>query len=146
MRKIKIIRILYLLFSFLFIFTLPFSIYNRFLIAIEINLSLINLLVLLFTIVEFLMYLISIILYFKKSDKTISIFNVAVFLTILYSFFIAASTYIPLISSSTSSDIFSQITGALLVFSLIIYFAYSVNKIGLKYTVNEIDKIGEKEI
>ena len=140
-------RITFFLFSFSFLLTLPFSIYNRtYLLKIE-KLSTLDTILLFFSISEFIFYLSAIILYFRKSDKALSLFNLGISLSIFYMIFdfILQILYSKILTSISFSSNFGYVIGFLFVIGFIIYLAIKINKNWMLGSTQEIDEIGQKE-
>ena len=146
MRRIWINRIFFILLSLLFVFSLPFGIYERYILLLAKKLSKIDTIIFIVSFIELSLYILGIILFLKKSKKTIPLFNLAISLTLL---FIIFDTIFKIINShffvgKNTAENVGRLLGFLTALGLPIYFIYLLNKFGLykKIEVEEIENLG----
>ena len=149
MKKTLLVKILFFVYTLSFVCNLPFSILEMYNLMKEGKLITIDIIVLVASIFEFTFYISSIILFLLKSDKTIFTFNLAISFTIIYMFLnlIIKIFYHDYFHDGNLFENIGKGIGFLIFVGIIVFIAYFINKFMFKKViVDEIDKIGERDI
>ena len=140
MKKTRIIRFLYFIITLFFLFTLLNNIVSKSFFLINYNNTIIDKIVLVECIIEFILYLISLILFFKKK-KYLIFFNAAILMSILYSIsdFIFKIYFLDILKYKDFAGNLGYVSAFVALIGIFIYIVFFINKNEKNYINNEID-------